>query len=228
MQVYDTFTAACGEAGHCQSGAAGRIRAGNISVGFARLDTPSPHIAQERSDVVNCLSDVKGAGIKQLNILLLGKSSVGKSSTVNSFLGEAVARVQAFKLQADGEMVSPFVKQVGQQLCAYPSASAGTRLAGTQALATEGGYQMPGPSFAPVSVFLHVCTCMLTCTHVLAAAAGMRTHTHHLKSLIVPTHPNHAHMYTYICVMQHSFLCGWWAWWWRRWHLGQAWRRWRG
>lgn len=41
-----------------------------------------------------------------------GKSSVGKSSTVNSLLGEAVARVQAFKLQADGEIVTPFVKQV--------------------------------------------------------------------------------------------------------------------
>uniref|UniRef100_A0A7S0R593 AIG1-type G domain-containing protein n=1 Tax=Chlamydomonas leiostraca TaxID=1034604 RepID=A0A7S0R593_9CHLO len=67
----------------------------------------------ERLDVIQCLADVKGAGIKQLNVLLLGKSSVGKSSTVNSLLGEAVARVQAFKLQADGEIVTPIVKQVG-------------------------------------------------------------------------------------------------------------------
>lgn len=43
---------------------------------------------------------------------LTGKSSVGKSSTVNSLLGETAARVQAFKLQADAEIISPFVKEV--------------------------------------------------------------------------------------------------------------------
>lgn len=42
-----------------------------------------------------------------------GKSSVGKSSLVNSILNEQVSRVMAFKLQADTEMTSPFTKQVG-------------------------------------------------------------------------------------------------------------------
>ena len=37
---------------------------------------------------------------------------MGKSSTVNSLLGETAARVQAFKLQADAEIISPFVKEV--------------------------------------------------------------------------------------------------------------------
>jgi predicted GTPase len=41
-----------------------------------------------------------------------GKGGVGKSSTVNSLLGEVAARVQAFKLQADAEIVTPFVKVV--------------------------------------------------------------------------------------------------------------------
>lgn len=148
---------------------------------------PGRGCLQERSDVLGCLQELKEAGFKQLNVLLLGKwpkrpahpfklcvgsqcmhtevllrcnwskwsleglagtspfcshpssmhgywhdvcsllvsmlvfhvapfcagkSSVGKSSTVNSLLGEAVARVQAFKLQADAEIISPFVKEV--------------------------------------------------------------------------------------------------------------------
>ncbi|KAJ9506779.1 hypothetical protein QJQ45_002996 [Haematococcus lacustris] len=67
----------------------------------------------ERSDIVSFLAEMKQAGLKQVNILLLGKSGVGKSSLVNSLLGEAAARVQTFKLQADAEMVTPFVKEVG-------------------------------------------------------------------------------------------------------------------
>ncbi len=47
-----------------------------------------------------------------MRVCVAGKSSVGKSSTVNSLLGEPLARVQAFKLQADAEMVTPFVKRV--------------------------------------------------------------------------------------------------------------------
>ena len=42
-----------------------------------------------------------------------GKSSVGKSSLVNSILNEQVSRVMAFKLQADTEMTTPITKQVG-------------------------------------------------------------------------------------------------------------------
>ncbi|KAF5835650.1 TOC34f [Dunaliella salina] len=70
----------------------------------------------ERSDVLACLRELKDVGFKQLNVLLLGKSSVGKSSTVNSLLGETVARVQAFKLQADAEIISPFVKEVQENV----------------------------------------------------------------------------------------------------------------
>ncbi|GLC41020.1 Translocase of chloroplast [Pleodorina starrii] len=66
----------------------------------------------ERSELVELLKEVAGAGRKQLTVLLLGKSSVGKSSLVNSLLGEAVVRVQAFKLQADTEMTTSVVRQV--------------------------------------------------------------------------------------------------------------------
>jgi predicted GTPase len=46
-----------------------------------------------------------------------GKGGVGKSSTVNSMLGEAAARVQAFKLQAETDVVTPFVRQASTSPC---------------------------------------------------------------------------------------------------------------
>jgi hypothetical protein len=69
--------------------------------------------AQERDDIIALLEELRAAGKKQLTVLLLGKSSVGKSSLVNSFFNEVLARVQAFKLQADSEITTPFTKQVG-------------------------------------------------------------------------------------------------------------------
>lgn len=42
-----------------------------------------------------------------------GKSGVGKSSLVNSLLGEKAAAVSAFKLQPDTESSSTFLRQVG-------------------------------------------------------------------------------------------------------------------
>jgi predicted GTPase len=66
----------------------------------------------ERDDLLSLIGELQEAGKKQLTILLLGKSSVGKSSLVNSILNEQLARVVAFKLQADTEIVSPFVKQI--------------------------------------------------------------------------------------------------------------------
>ena len=38
---------------------------------------------------------------------------MGKSSLVNAFLNEQLARVQAFKLQADTETTVSFIKEVG-------------------------------------------------------------------------------------------------------------------
>ncbi|GAX84047.1 hypothetical protein CEUSTIGMA_g11471.t1 [Chlamydomonas eustigma] len=66
----------------------------------------------EREDVMSLLEELKAAGKKQLTVLLLGKSSVGKSSLVNSLLNEQLARVMAFKLQADTEITTPFTKQI--------------------------------------------------------------------------------------------------------------------
>ncbi len=42
-----------------------------------------------------------------------GKSGVGKSSTVNSLLGERAAPVSAFKLQPDTETSTIITRQVG-------------------------------------------------------------------------------------------------------------------
>ncbi|GFR43145.1 hypothetical protein Agub_g4168 [Astrephomene gubernaculifera] len=66
----------------------------------------------ERADIIEMLKEIRGAGRKQLTVLLLGKSSVGKSSLVNSLLGEAAVRVQAFKLQADSEITTTVTRQV--------------------------------------------------------------------------------------------------------------------
>ena len=66
----------------------------------------------EREDITSLIEELKEAGKKQLTILLLGKSSVGKSSLVNSILNEQLAKVIAFKLQAETELVTPYLKQV--------------------------------------------------------------------------------------------------------------------
>nr|ADF43174.1 TOC34m [Chlamydomonas reinhardtii] len=66
----------------------------------------------EREDVLDMLNELRAEGRKQLTVLLLGKSSVGKSSLINSLLGEAVVRVQAFKLQADTDITTTVVRQV--------------------------------------------------------------------------------------------------------------------
>jgi hypothetical protein len=68
----------------------------------------------ERAAVLDALARVaEASGGRQLTVLLLGKSGVGKSSLVNALLGEKAAAVSAFKLQADTESTVKFVRQVG-------------------------------------------------------------------------------------------------------------------
>ncbi|KAI8464195.1 MAG: TOC34m [Monoraphidium minutum] len=66
----------------------------------------------ERAAVLDALRALRGGGAKALTVLLLGKSGVGKSSLVNSLLGEKAAPVSAFKLQADTESTVKYVRQV--------------------------------------------------------------------------------------------------------------------
>jgi hypothetical protein len=71
-----------------------------------------PANTQEAGQLLDIFAQLRAEGRRQLTVLLLGKSGVGKSSTVNSLLGEKAAAVSAFKLQPDTESSSTYARQV--------------------------------------------------------------------------------------------------------------------
>lgn len=91
--------------------------------------------AGRRTELLLELNGMKDSGVARLRLPPVlkccccrctapaGKSSVGKSSLVNSLLGESVVRVQAFKLQVRG----PGAVGVGLRLRGYECKYAGLK-----------------------------------------------------------------------------------------------------